>query len=650
MHSPTPQVTYVSSARSATEVPVSRVAESRRLDLRYVRRFGLAVFALQLVALLVWSGFQAGRAAQGADFVGFYQSWYLIAHGVLDPSNWWQAQGIFIQWPLATLALIWPHPVTLLIVQDVAIVGAEVVAYLWICDLVAERESVPLRGYALTGLALLALDPWIYWSASWDYHSEPLGTLFAVLAARELFRGRRIAWLWCGITLLCGMVPATYLIGIGICLLMKHRRRMAGLAVIAIGALWFLVLTALGAGKTLGAATTSTRSAAQQGVAGGLSSRVSEFLPNVAHHATDLFANLAPAGFIGVFTAPVAGIAGLILGENFSQDNQSLVVPTFQGLPLYVFVPVGTILALMWLNRRAGRRFAHTLAVLMLVNVTGWAVVWLPEVVPTWLLVSSSEAAAIKHVEAMIPQQDGVVASQGISGDFANHSFIRLFFRTPFALPVASPYTWFVVAPYAGIETATIQQGAQLIAGLARDPDAKLEYSHAGVWAFRVPAPRKAHSKAVLVRGGESQFSAALFSTAGTAIRRGDLKSWYVEGSNRTRGPILWGDYYLEEVGRYRAGVTLAGSGSATVQVWDDTSKTLLSSLKTRVSSSTHVTLPARVTRSDPRLAGVAKSGTGLFQIDPVPAYLGNYLEVKVFATSAATVKVRAVSLRPVAT
>ncbi len=652
MDTTTSQVSYAPSARTATGTPTLRVLDGRLASVRQLRRVGFFVFGVQLVVLLVWSVVEAYHRVQGADFVGFYQSWYLIAHGVLNPDHWWQAQGIFIQYPLALLALIWPHPVTLLVVQDFAIVGAEVVAYLWICDLVAASDRSLLWPYCLTGLALLALNPWIYWSASWDYHSEPLGTLFAVLAARELFRGRRIGFLWGGITILCGMVPATYVAGIGVSLVIRQRRRIAGYALLVASAVWFLLLTGLGAGTTLGYATEKAVSTKQATPAslGTITTRLSTLAHMLLHHWVDLFANLAPSGLIGLFTAPVLGVAGITLGENFSQGNPNSIVPSFQGIPVYIFVPVGTVAALIWLRRRVGPRFAAWFSAALVINVVGWAVVWIPKVVPNWLLVTSPEASALKHVQSMIPAGDGVVASQGIAGDLANHSFIKMFFGTPARLPIKSPYTWFVIAPYAGVETATVEQSAQLIAALAQNPDAELKYVSQGIWAFRLHVtPRQAH-KDLYVAGKRARLSAALFSTGGNAVRRGPMRDWYVTGNKTADGPVLWGDYFLESVGKYAASVTLAGHGAvADVQVWNDTTNTLLSSRTSVVRGRLRVTLPAAVSRSDPKRAAVAQSGSALFQIDPVGALFGNNLEIRVFAGSPRALRIDAVSMRLIA-
>lgn len=633
------------SAGSPGALTIVPSAARRQLELAHVKRIGLAVLAIQLVVMLVWSAVEAAHAVQAGDFVGFFHAFNAIAHGDLNPPGWWKAEGVFIQWPLAILGVIWPHPITLLVVQDLAIVGAEAVAYLWICDLVGERD-VPGRIYCLTGLALLALNPWIYWSASWDYHSEPLGTLFAILAARDLLRGRRIGWLWCALTALAGLISATYLVGIGISLLLKHRRRLAGLAVAAAGAVWFEGMVALGAGGAIGNGSKVNTPGAGSAASLGLSSRLSIAEHAVAAHWLDLIANLAPSGLIGVFTTPVFGITGVTLTENFSQGNPNPLIPSFQSLPAYVFVPVGSVIALLWLRRRLKPQVVYTVAGLLVANVIGWGVVWFPKVIPTWLNVSMTQADTLRHLNAEIPRRDGVVVSEGVAGTFATHRINTMYDASGKPLSLTPPYTWFIVVPYAGIEPATISQSAQLLSTLAHDPRARLEYVDHGIWAFRVRVPRRTKPAALVPDSARTRFSAALFRTDGTAVRQGNVRSWYVSGSDRADGPILWGDRFLEGAGAYRATVTIRGSGPARVEVWNDTTNTLLAARNARVSGVTRISLPAAITRLDPTRSEVVASGFGPFQIDPVPAYPGNYLEVVVYSTSTAKLKVRTVSLK----
>ena len=120
--------------------------------------------------------------------------------GSLDPYNtlqrlpFWQDHCEFLMWPLALLYWLWPHGVTLLWVQDACVVGAEAVAFTWMCELAGrqrqKRESQWLAG---VGLVLLVANPWTWWTVTWDFHMEPLAVLLAALLAWDLANRRRRA-------------------------------------------------------------------------------------------------------------------------------------------------------------------------------------------------------------------------------------------------------------------------------------------------------------------------------------------------------------------------------------------------------------------------------------------------------------------------
>jgi hypothetical protein len=646
----------------APGVPVSRRALREQVELHRIRRWGLTVLAVQLVALVLWSVLEANRAVLGYDFAGCYQAWYLISHGVLGAAGFWKAQGIFIIWPLAIFGLLWPHPITLLVIQDLAIVGAEAVAFSWLTEIIRARRDLPFFALSSLGLLLLVADPWIYWSASWDYHSEAVGTLFAILAARDLSRGRKRGWIWSGLTLLSGMVPATYLAGIGLGLLFKRKRRLPAFILIVGATVWFLVLTKLGAGGTL-PPTPAGSSAASQRLAGQF---VTDPVMTLLRHGFSVFANpgsrwvdtlanVSPSGLLGVFTAPFVGVAAVVLGENGIQSYVGPITPSFQNLPIYMLTPVGTVLALSWLHRRFGARLARALMLVAGLNVVGWGVVWIPQIPSTWLRVSPTAASVLNRVEARIPEQDGVVASQGVVGDFAGRKYFSpLYSWPPFRVRVVAPATWFVVAPYAGIETETVVQSLDVVDRLASDPRARLVLEDDGIWVFRLSVPQSARPVRLSIPKVPQTLPAALFETAvGTRVLTGPLASWHLQ-SNGTAGQLLFNDYWLEGVGRYQASVRLRCSGFTKIEVWDTTTNTMLAKRRYRSTRGTvNANLEVQVTSADPYRSSSPGSlyyGVGPFRVDPVPAAVGNSLEVKVIVRSGVRASVYSVSMRPIAT
>jgi len=160
------------------------------------------------------------------------QAWSLIGSGHLDPYQttfaynyphygfpFWQSHFEIVMWPLALLHLVWSSPFVLLIVQDLALAGTGLVALRFGLELLQAEWPVEVSGAPLIGIGLLVVllaNPWTYWTASFDFHFQPVGAIFVALCARDVWNGRRRAWWWAAAVLTCGDVAASYLIGLGI--------------------------------------------------------------------------------------------------------------------------------------------------------------------------------------------------------------------------------------------------------------------------------------------------------------------------------------------------------------------------------------------------------------------------------------------------
>jgi hypothetical protein len=160
---------------------------------------GTAVFGFQLLFLLANSLRIYHRFALTQDFASYYQAWFLIVHGHFSPYDsifgmpFLKSHFELLLWPLSLIYWLYPHGVTLLWLQDLAMVGAEIVALLWALDAMDRHPDLglPPRVVASAGMvALLVLNPWFYRSAAFDFHLEAFATLFAVLAARNMYGGR----------------------------------------------------------------------------------------------------------------------------------------------------------------------------------------------------------------------------------------------------------------------------------------------------------------------------------------------------------------------------------------------------------------------------------------------------------------------------
>src|SRR5260370_10733168 len=191
-----------------------------------VRRIGIVVLGLKMAACGFWSALLYHRFALTPDSAQYQQAWYLIAHGNLNPYDtvinfpFWQNHAEIIMWPLALLYWVFPSGVLLFWLQDAGVVGAELVAFLWLCEIARRHLSLrDARSPAGAGLVLLAPDPSSWWAVSFDFHAECLAVLFAVLLAWDLANGRRRAWVWVVAVLACGDVAGTYVAGLGLGLL-----------------------------------------------------------------------------------------------------------------------------------------------------------------------------------------------------------------------------------------------------------------------------------------------------------------------------------------------------------------------------------------------------------------------------------------------
>ena len=96
------------------------------------------------------------------------------------------------------------------------------------CEIVAARAANhrPAGRIALIalGIVLLAGNPWVVWTASFDVHMEPFATLFTLCAARDLYRGQRRMWFWLVLTLACGTAGASYAGALGLSAILCGRR------------------------------------------------------------------------------------------------------------------------------------------------------------------------------------------------------------------------------------------------------------------------------------------------------------------------------------------------------------------------------------------------------------------------------------------
>ena len=637
----------------------SGVPSAQTGSLRRVRRIGCAVLGLQLAGFLAWSAIQYSRFALTSDFATYNQAWFLIAHGHLVPYDtvqrfqFWRNHGELLCYPLALLYWVWPHGLTLLWLQDLCVTGAEVVAFTWACELAGRlrkgREAAWLAGAVLV---LLVANPWLWWAVSFDFHMEPFATLIAVLLARDLWNGRRRAWVWLVPLLACGDVADTYLAGVGLGgVLLSRRTRVPGavMACLGAGATLLIALVHANLGSARGLQAYSYLAAGSQdtqlslgALVKGIASHPLGVLRVLWAKRLELWANLAPSGLAGLGDPLILPLMLVVLLANVLFEGLLFAQPIFQDLPVYVLLPVGTVVVLGWLMHRR-RRAALLLTGLLAAQALGWAVVWAPRAPSQWLRVSAPTAATLARIEAAIPASAEVIASQGVVGEFAERADVEPL-RTPGTIPVRGGETWLVIALAQGIEIQSTASAVALIGELAGPLHATLVTHAHGVWAFRWRPPQGVHSLSVPGESAPLPAWAAPMApgAVGRSVMTGPPGTWRVTSSGG-RGYVADEIAWQKPPGRYQALVTLSAAGPVNVEVWNDTGNVLLARRSIPATSGVEsVVVPVDATIA--YRAG-AYSGWGPFRADFIPPPEGERLEVRVWSPGAGTVNVYSADL-----
>ena len=498
--------------------------------MRTVWFIGVAVFGVQFILLVLHSWYLWDHFDLTADFGQYSQAWQQIATGHLNPYDttypwyyphygypFYQADLELIMWPLALLYWIWPHAIDLLIVQDVALAGAGLVAFRWALEHLQVHS--PNRRFALAvgGCvgAILLLQPWTYWAASFDYHSEPLATLFTLLAGRDIWAGRRRMWIWIVLVLLCGNVATSYVVGLGLFAIISRRQRWrTGLVLIAVAVAWFAFvgLVHSGKGAALGAyAYLADRTSVNDTIGGIFTIVIGMGLhPTIAGHVVvsrwgQIYKFVGGVGTVGFFSSFGAVMSIIVLAPSALNSSPDFIsdVGGAQNYMAVMACAVGLPMLATWLVRQGhgrGHRLRSGLMALALVLAVGavaqTAVLsahWTPLSGQTFGQVSSTTAAELTTVSAQIPEQAETIVSQGVVGRFAQrHNFYPLLLDGQ-TVPVFGPTVYVVLVPTQGIESESPSAAGASIA-LMRRLGARQIGDGDGVYAFAWRVPRGTRS------------------------------------------------------------------------------------------------------------------------------------------------------------
>ncbi len=490
------------------------------VDRRLVQGAGL-ILLLQLVGLIAESDHLYSHFDLTSDYALFVQAWTLIAHGHLDPASTIYRSAPFltnhfelILYPLALLWFVYPHGITLLVAQNVATVLSEAVAFLWILDLLEERRTRVRRGGELLAVVILitiVLNPWIWWANAFDFHLQAFATLFGVLAARGFWSGRGRPWVWVVLTLCCGTVESIVLVGLGITLLLARRNLWPqGIGLMAAGTAWVVILSTLGFDE--GSQLTSQYGYLVRAKPGTTVSVFRLILALIEHGSTavrvagrrwdDLWHIITGSGTLGVFTFIGMPMSVLILAPSVLNFSPTVISPiaSYQELPIFIFVPVGSFVAVTWLlvqSRRWVRVTGAVLGLAALGQVLALSVVWTPRANAEFARVAPSSAQVLNEVLKATSSDDEVVASNGVVGRFAERAWIYSYLGTEAGgktVPIRAKTVVFVLAPNQGIETAPPVKTVASIHYVKFQLRARPIASSEGIYAFVWHPPRGVRS------------------------------------------------------------------------------------------------------------------------------------------------------------
>lgn len=674
-----------------------RATDTSRSSRRVMLRIGWTLVALQLLSLMWWSSRVERSASLTWDILTYYQAFWAIAHGHLNPLTamtpglirefpFWQDNGEFLVWLLAPLYWLLPdHQLGFWWLQDFSLTGITAVCFRWVTELVPWHDERPWREnrfVALTWLValwLLLLTPWTYWTATFAVHLEPFGALFAILTLRALTQHRNSVWVWAVLTLLSGAAETIYLISAGLAgvawwLAHRHAARDTAavpvgaamdsparpLAVTAAGVAWELALSLVHATRSVSASWSVVHQDLAYLIGHGTGAgdtlihtatraltHPAAVVSVLGSHALNIWANVSPGGVIGLASVPGFFLSVPTLLENSVLKGQDFSYPGFSNMIVYPAMAVGSALVVATLLRRH-RRLGVALASLVIANAAAWCAIWLPQTGTQFLRISEPAAAAIRLTAQEIPSSAEVIASQGFVGAFANRLDVHVFggpqdrLQGPELFQIGARTVWFVLSASQGIEAPSTAATDQAIASVASLHGVKLVRSVDGVWVFRWTPPAGTHSVAL---GGPRLPIPGWISAgaAGRAKLAGPAHRWRLQ-SNGSQGYILSGDIWNLRPGRYRARVSLSVTAQTNVEVWNDRSSgdQLLTRVVVSSAGARTLSIPFHVATAD---HGATQAGPFPFSYTPVSSPDFATVEVRVWTPGGSAATVRSVAI-----
>jgi hypothetical protein len=565
--------------RSGLSLETKRDVQAR------LRRLLVAGLAVQLTLLVSLSIYETTHDALTWDFAVYYQAFWLLAHGDVHPFSslglipFIQIHANFLMWPLAALGAVSSAPLTLKLVQDVALCGASLIAFLWSDDILAQRvEDAAHRRLILTGTLLtLVVNPWIYESNAYDFHFFSITALALLGLGRALFRGRtREAVLWALLGVSAGDVTATQVCACAFGLALAMRRgRPAALAIAAAAAAWFGFLARSGFVKgdilsvNYGYLAKGAKEVTPFDVLLGLLARPQIVAGKIAAHWDMLYANLAPGGFVGLFSPLTAVPTALTLFENVMSSTKTsfYIAPGAQNCPVYLLMVPGLAWFLGWAYQRLGARAALGLTLLAFANAAAWFCAIYPGAMERWSRVPDEDVAQVERLERAAGS-DEVIASQHFVGALAGR-------RTIYGL-VNGETVPLAARTFVGIQsTEGVPQSYAALAAVAKLPGAHVLYQSNDFWTFEIDADSGSTLTVPTTAPALEAFVLA------TDYGKRDFTS-HTMTTERAPGDgyLVRGAYWRKAPGNYVGRVTVATSAPVTLEAWDISSNRLIASAR----------------------------------------------------------------------